>query len=127
MNPAHHALADTLCAALEKGDADTVRTLYAPDIKIWHNFDGLEQDADTNLASLAWMTCVLPELRYDVHRREAAEDGFWQAHTMRGKTKGGTEITMPAAIRFTVVNDRITRIEEYLDPAPLMRALKAEG
>jgi ketosteroid isomerase-like protein len=46
---------------------------------------------------------------------------------MRGKTKGGTEITMPAAIRFVVANNRITRIEEYLDPAPLMRALKAEG
>ncbi|MFZ8914978.1 MAG: hypothetical protein ACO2YP_10350, partial [Pseudomonadales bacterium] len=61
INPELHALADALCAALEKGDADTVRTLYAPEIKIWHNFDGLEQDADTNLASLAWMTSVLPE------------------------------------------------------------------
>lgn len=95
MNPAHHALADALCAALEKGDADTVRTLYAPDIKIWHNFDGIEQDAETNLASLAWMTSVLGELHYDVHRREAAEDGFWQTHTMRGKPRAAPRSPCP--------------------------------
>ena len=36
-------IADQLFAAIEAGDIDAVRDLYAPDAVIWHNTDETEQ------------------------------------------------------------------------------------
>jgi ketosteroid isomerase-like protein len=49
-------LADRLFAAIEAGDTATVAELYAPDVKVWHNYDQIEQERDANLAVLGWMS-----------------------------------------------------------------------
>ena len=75
------ALADRFFAAIEKGDTTTVGELYAPDVKVWHNYDQIEQERDANLATLGWMARKVSGIRYEEIRREVLPDGFLQQHT----------------------------------------------
>ena len=47
-----HGIGDRLVAAIAAGDADAVRSIYAPDAQIWHNFDQVDQNVDDNLRTL---------------------------------------------------------------------------
>jgi len=111
------ALADRLFGAIEAGDVDAVRGCYAPDARIWHNFDDAEQDVEQNLATLRWMCGRLADRRYDVSRREVLDDGVLQLHVLRGTTRSGEAFALPAAILVSMAGGRVTRIDEYLDRA----------
>lgn len=115
-------LADRLFAAIQEGDVAAVAALYANDAVIWHNFDGIEQSRDANLAVLTWMTRNVDKLRYEDIDRHDIEGGFVQQHVLRGTTKAGAELEVPSCLIVHVDGGRITRIDEYLDPAHL-RAL----
>jgi len=110
-------LADRLVAAIEAGDIDSLRRIYAPTAEIWHNFDQLTQTVDENLATLQWLVERLPERRYDVVRRERLPDGFVQQHVLVGTTRSGGRLEMPACLIVRVAEGCITRLDEYLDPA----------
>ena len=111
-------VADRLFAAIQAGDVEGVRAVYHPDIEVWHNFDKLNQTADENLRVLAWMVRKMKDRRYEVVRRYETADGFAQQHVLRGIAPNGETLDMPAAVFCTVKDGRITRLEEYLDPAP---------
>jgi ketosteroid isomerase-like protein len=102
-------------AALEAGDIDTLREIYAPDAVIWHNDDLVEQPVDENLKVLQSLHRAVSGLRYDVVRRAAVPDGVLQQHVLRGSLPGGTEVELHAAMYLQVRDGHITRIEEYLD------------
>ncbi len=110
-------LADRFLTAVESGDADTVRAIYAPHAKIWHNFDGVEQTVDENMRVLGWFARTLPNRRYRVQRREATRDGYFQQHVVEAVLPDGTHWKMPACLVVTVKDGRITRLDEYLDSA----------
>src|ERR1700684_2128950 len=97
-------------AALEGGDIDARREIYAPDAVIWHNDDLIEQPVEENLNVLRGLHRAVSGLRYDVIRRVPAADGV-----LRGQLPGGAEIELHAAMYLQVRDGRITRIEEYLD------------
>ena len=112
------ALLADLLAAIESGDVDRVRALYAPDARIWHNFDDIEQTVDENLRTLSWMCKVLDDRRYDVIRREPVENGAMQTHVLRGVVRStGAAFALHAALIVTMADGKVTRIDEYLDPA----------
>lgn len=121
-------LAERFVAAIETGDFETMRACYAPHAVIWHNTDGLEnpgQDRDANVKVLAWMRRRLTAYRYDIIRREATRDGFFQQHVLRGTTTAGEPFALAAAIICKVENGQITRLDEYIreaDAEPLSRA-----
>jgi len=102
-------------AALEGGDIDTVREIYAPDAVIWHNDDLLEQPVEENLKVLGSMHRAVSGLRYDIIRRVPAADGVLQQHILRGRLQNGTDVELHAAMYLQVRDGHITRIEEYLD------------
>jgi ketosteroid isomerase-like protein len=110
------ALATSFFAAIEAGDVATIRDLYSPDATIWHNFDGIEQTVDENLAVLSWLVGNVADPRYEEIRRIIVDDGFVQQHVLRGDAPGG-RLDMPAMMRVTVDAGRVTRVEEYLDSA----------
>ena len=110
-------IAERFFAAIEAADPDAIRSCYAPDARIWHNFDGVEQTVDENLKVLAWMAPRLQNRHYDVLRREVLPTGFMQQHVLRGDLIDGTAFEMPACVVCQVSNGRITRLEEYLDSA----------
>lgn len=112
-------LADRLLAGILAADESLVRAAYAPDAKIWHNFDQRDQTVDENVASLHDMHRRATGLQYTQIRRFLAPDGFVQQHVLVGSAKGGA-LEMPAMIRFWASDGRITRLEEYLDTRQAM-------
>jgi len=103
--------------ALEAGDIDTVRDIYAPDAVVWHNDDLIEQPVEENLKTLAGTVRAISGLHYDIIRRVATPDGVLQQHVLRGRLPDGTEAELHAAMYLQVRDGHITRIEEYLDSA----------
>ena len=71
-------------AALEAGDIETLREIYAPDAVIWHNDDLIEQPVEDNLKVLQGLHRAVSGLRYDIVRRGPAPDGVLQQHVLRG-------------------------------------------
>jgi len=112
-------LADRLLAGILAADESLVRAVYAPDAKIWHNFDQRDQTVDENVASLHDLHRRATGLQYTQIRRFLAPDGFVQQHVLVGSAKGGA-LEMPAMIRFWASDGRITRLEEYLDTRQAM-------
>ena len=111
------ALADQMFRAIETGDLDALRAVYSDDVVVWTNFDDTEQPLDRAMAIVGWLCSKLGDRHYDVKRRELIAGGFLQQHVLRGTAPDGTVVAMPACIVGTVTDGRITRVEEYLDPA----------
>jgi uncharacterized protein len=101
--------------ALEAGDIDAVRAIYAPDALIWHNDDLIEQPVEDNLKILAGLPRAVSGLRYDIIRRAVVDDGVIQQHVLRGTLANGADVELHAAMYLQVRDGHITRIEEYLD------------
>ncbi|MEX2205692.1 MAG: nuclear transport factor 2 family protein [Myxococcota bacterium] len=116
-------LADRFFDAIPKGDLETVRAIYAPDARIWHNNDGVTQNVAQNLAVLGWVTKNIAGLRYEEVRRHVTPSGFVQQHVLRGIAPNGKPLEVPACILCTVVNGRITGLDEYLDSAQIAALL----
>lgn len=110
-------VAERLFRAIPAGDIEAVRALYAPDAVIWHNDDQRQQTPEQNLRVLAWVATNIKELRYDDIRRQPTPAGFVQQHVLRGIAPNGQPLEVPACIVCTVVEGRITRLDEYLDSA----------
>lgn len=109
-------VAERFFRAVEAGDVEAIRAIYAPDARIWHNNDRLEQSVDQNLRVLAWVAKNLTSRHYRVQRRVAIPGGFMQQHVLEAETAGGP-FSMPACVVCEVRDGRITRLEEYLDSA----------
>ncbi len=111
------AVAERFMAALNAADADEVRAVYAPDARIWHNFDNKLQSVDDNIKSMHWMHRKLSQLNYDITSRVPIPGGFLQQHVLRGKLANGDDFALHACAICKVRDGRITDLEEYLDTA----------
>lgn len=104
--------------AIERGDLAAVRELYAPDVVVWHCFDGREKTREENLAMLAGALEAVQGLRYEDVRLQAIPGGFVEQHVVRGVEKAnGRELVLPAVVVCRVAHGRITRLDEYFDSA----------
>ena len=110
-------VARRLFAAVTAGDVEAVRALYAPECVIWHNNDGVSQTVDDNLRVLGWIVANVKDFRYEDVRLQATATGFVEQHTTCGVGLSGTPFSIPACVVCTVVDGRITRLDEYLDSA----------
>jgi len=110
-------LADRLMAAIERGDVPAAAACYAPDARIWHNFDGLAQSVDENMRSLAWMDKRQLNRKYEIVSRDTFAGGFVQQHVLTGTLNNGESFRMPACIVVRVRDGLIVRLDEYLDTA----------
>ena len=120
------AFAERFVGAIQSGDVETVRACYAPDAKLWHNTDDVEQTVDQNMAVLDWFIRTLPDRHYRVLRREALKDGFLQQHVLEATLPDGTKWRMFACCVIRIEDGLITRLDEYLDSAQ-GKALRAFG
>ena len=110
-------LANRIFAAIEAGDVEAVRGIYADDVTVWHNFDQVDQTREQNLATLGWMHAHAGGLRYTEVRRIILDHGFVQQHVLRATASNGVDMAIPAMLHIHCADGHITRIEEYLDPA----------
>lgn len=109
--------AERFVGAIQSGDTATVRACYAPDAKLWHNTDNIEQTPDQNMKVLEWFMRTLPDRNYRVIRREPLPDGFMQQHVLEATLPDGTRWAMDACVVVKIENGVITRLDEYMDSA----------
>jgi ketosteroid isomerase-like protein len=124
MNDETERIASELFAAIERGDLEAVRELYAPDVAIWHNVTGKTQTRDENLKLLKFFTGRVAERRYEVLAREFFPGGFVQRHVLHGKLASGELVAAPVCLVVYVAGGRIERLYEYLDPAAVSGAFR---
>lgn len=117
------AFARRFFAAVERGDLETVRALYAPDARIWTAQDPAERSPEENLAVLAWVKDNIAGFRYEDVRCQPTPTGFVEQHTTCGTAPGGGEFRFAACLVVRIEDGKVTRLEEYFDTAPLMTAL----
>ena len=117
------ALADRLFAAIGSGNIDTLTNCMSEDVTVWTNFDDRTVDRAAALQTIAWLSGHVEGLRYEIVERLVTDTGFVQRHILRGTSRSGLEIAMPACIVATVAGGRVTAMAEYLDPAPLIAAV----
>jgi ketosteroid isomerase-like protein len=110
-------LATAFFSAIERADTEALRGIYSDDATIWHNFDQVDQHRDANLKVLAWIGRNIADLAYTDIRRVIIDGGFIQQHVLRGKAPNGTELEVPAMLRISCEDGKVTRVEEYLDTA----------
>ena len=109
--------AERFVNAIQTGDVKAVRACYAPDAKLWHNTDDIEQTVDQNMAVLDWFIKTLPDRYYRVLYRAALKDGFVQQHILEATLPDGTKWKMFACVVVRIENGVIVRLDEYLDSA----------
>ena len=117
------ALARRFFAAVERGDLDTVRALYAPDAKIWTAQDPTDRTPDENLAVLGWIKKNIRNFRYEEIRCQPTPTGFVEQHVTCGTAPGGAEFRFACCLVVRIDDGRVSRLDEYFDTAPLMAAL----
>lgn len=115
---AMRALAKRFFDFVEAGDVDGLVSCYAPDARIWHNTDGLEQSPEDNRKTLQGMTQRIIDRVYDNRRLQVFPTGFVHQHVLRGTRKhDGVRLALEACIVCQVVDGKITRLDEYFDSA----------
>jgi len=108
-------VAERFFQAVQAGDIDALREIYAPGAEVWHNFDQRNQPAEENIRVIRWMHRRVKELRYEEVRRFEIPGGFVQQHVLRGIAPNGEVLEVPAAVICTIAGGKVTRVEEYLD------------
>jgi ketosteroid isomerase-like protein len=103
--------------AIERGEIDEVRAIYAPNAVIWHNTDGTESTVAENLEVLTSFVRRIRQRRYENRRIEVFPSGFVQQHLLTGVRADGVRLQLPACVICQVANGRITRLDEYFDTA----------
>jgi ketosteroid isomerase-like protein len=119
-------VADRLFGAIERGEYDTVAGMWADDVTVWHTGDSQDNDRVRALKVIRWFMRNTTARSYEILDRQYFDGGFVQQHVLRASQSEGSSIEMRVCIVIKVdAEGRITRIDEYFDPAdmaPLLRS-----
>jgi enamine deaminase RidA (YjgF/YER057c/UK114 family)/ketosteroid isomerase-like protein len=111
-------LAEDLLAAITSGDVDRVDRLYADDVRVWHNYDGVGRDKAESLDAVRRIAAHYDDFHATDVRIDVVPDGYVQRCVFRGRDRGsGVDLAVDAMMRVEVRNGQVVRIEEYTDPA----------
>ncbi|MCP9274592.1 nuclear transport factor 2 family protein [Mycolicibacterium arenosum] len=117
-------VAERLFTSIEAGDYDTVAAMWADDVLVWHSGDAEDNDRVRALKVIRWFMRRTTTRRYEILDRQAFDGGFVQQHILHADGTSGESIALRVCIVIKVgADDKITRIDEYFDPAdmaPLM-------
>ena len=111
-------IADGVVAAITAGDSEALGELYADDVVIWHNTDGIEMTKEQNLASLDALAAMTTSRSFSDIRRYDIEGGFVQQHVMHLDWGSGSG-ELPGCLIVKVEDGKIIRADEYLDGATI--------
>jgi ketosteroid isomerase-like protein len=114
------ALADRLFSAMEAGDVDAVAATWADDVTVWHTLGGETRGKSAALAMIKYMVSNSSARRYELISRHPFDGGFVQQHVLEGTARNGKHFSARVALIVGIGSDgRITRMDEYVDPAAL--------
>ncbi|MFT5572964.1 MAG: ketosteroid isomerase-like protein [Cryomorphaceae bacterium] len=114
-------LAKRFMHAVGEGDAVTARACLHDDAVIWHNYNNATQTADENMALMLRMKALSKTRVYEVHMMEEVPNGYVQRHTLNITSPDGKNTYSTEALLWAkVVDDKISYVEEFIDPTPIM-------
>ncbi|GLX97275.1 hypothetical protein Hesp01_52250 [Herbidospora sp. NBRC 101105] len=112
------AFAAELLDAITSGDVARLDRLYADDIRVWHNYDGIDRDKAESLDAIRLIDAGIEGFHATDVRVDPVPGGYVQRCVYRGRDRDeGAEMAVDAMMRVEVRDGRVTRIEEYTDPA----------
>jgi ketosteroid isomerase-like protein len=103
--------------ALETGDLEAARRCFTPRATIWHCFDGVANNLDNTMRDWEKLVASFPERGIDDVRRDRIDRGFLQRHLFIVRSASGERRAWPVCIVVRIEDDRIDRIDEYIDRA----------
>jgi enamine deaminase RidA (YjgF/YER057c/UK114 family)/ketosteroid isomerase-like protein len=111
-------LAEDLLDAITSGDVDRVDRLYADNVRVWHNHDGIERNKAESLDAVRRIAECYEDFHATDVRIDVLPDGYLQRCVFRGRDRRtGAQLAVDAMMRVEVRNGRVVRIEEYTDSA----------
>jgi len=125
-------VADRLFSAIEKGDRETVASMWGDDIAVWRT-DGRRDpttcdDKPRALRVIDWFLSTTATRGYEILDRQVFENGFVQQHVLHATGHGGQSIAMRVCIVIKVDKEGlINHVDEYFDPADLAPLLVSDS
>ena len=111
-------LANDLRSAFEMGDIEWIKRLYGDDLTVWHNYDQISRTREQGLVSAQWVADEISNFSIDDCEIFPVEGGYIQQCVFRGVYRSnGARMETYAMIRVYCEDGKITRIEDYADPA----------
>jgi len=111
------AVLGALAKALTTGDVSAVTPLLCLDAAIWHNYDGIDVPAGEALSLATALPALVDDLSFHIAHRVEVPGGIIAQFELAGTVKASN---LPLRVRNCVFvwmgNDRIRRMEEYVDP-----------
>jgi ketosteroid isomerase-like protein len=120
------ALARTAIEAGQASDYETLRSLYAPDAKLWANTSQEWKTLDQHFGTAGSQRSTLQNIRYAEPRISIFEDGYVQQFRFQATTPDGGQVDIAACQVVRIRDGKIVQREEYMDSAPL-KALAGKG
>jgi ketosteroid isomerase-like protein len=108
---------DRLFDALSAGDLETARECLTPNVRLWHSFDQVAMDREAAMGGFADFISNFAARSFVDVRRHAIEGGFVQQHLMTATRHSGEVLAWPVCIVVQIDDDRIVRLDEYIDRA----------
>jgi ketosteroid isomerase-like protein len=112
-------LAKKLVDAIEAGDAETVKSLYAPDAVFWMNTTGRTMPARDVAAALPYLNKKVAARRYVDRQIDVFPDGFVHRHKMTGVRRDGATVAVEACVICRVIDGKVVHLDEYCDSIQL--------
>ncbi|GAA0988160.1 hypothetical protein GCM10009555_069170 [Acrocarpospora macrocephala] len=110
--------AEDLLDAITSGDVARVDRLYAADIRVWHNYDGVGRDKAESLDAVRRIGAHYDGFHATGVRIDPVPGGYVQRCVFRGRDRStGAELAVDAMMHVEVRDGRVVRIEEYTDTA----------
>ena len=111
------AIVQSLADSLRTGSADAFLGYLAPGAILWHNDTRQEVDAAATLQGIGARLQLVRDRAPEVLRVSPTLDGFVMQFALRGTVvANGNPFEMQNCIVVTLVDDQVTRIDEYVDP-----------
>jgi ketosteroid isomerase-like protein len=109
------AIAKRFIEVASARDIEGMRSLYAPDMVMWHNTDCIELSADDHLTTYKSNTAPLKSIVYSDVRIMPTDDGYVQQHLITADLGEGREMKIACCVVARVKDGKITRLDEYYD------------
>lgn len=111
-------LAQQLASSLEKADLAGFKALFAPGAVVWHNSDRKEVDAAENAEAIPALHQLVKDLRVRMVSFSTTSTGFVQQLVLEATVaSSGAAVESHNCLVVRVESGKITRIDEYVDPA----------
>lgn len=109
------SLANAAFDAIEAGDTEKFRSLYAADAVVVDTTRKSQTPVASELEFVGKMHEQLKSFKYAQRRYSNTADGAVLQHTLLGQTAQGEAVALPIIIRMYVTDGKIRRMEEYYD------------